>query len=740
MKVVKITLGIVAGLAVLLIAAAAIFAATFDANRYKDDAVRIVKEKTGRTLSIEGDIGLSFFPRLSLLLGKTALSDSDGNAGFARVDAVQVGVDVLPLFAGKVKLDRIVLSGLQAEVVRYKDGRSNIDDLTGGKSAVDQKKPAESGSVGPSGLDVEGISVRASSLGLRDEREGTNFRLGIDELATGRIASGVPGTLQLKARFESAKPKANGSLNLQTGYRFDLATRAIALTGLALQVTGDLPGAAGLSASIRGDIEADAAKSIFGASGLDLSVSTKDGLEAKLAAPRLRLAAGEAASEAVNGSVKLARPGLALDAKLALASLASKGDLINFSSFTVEFSGKQGDTAFNGRIATPVALNLKNSTAELGKIAGELSATGPSLPGKSMKAGISGSAAADWAKQAARGDLVLKMDDSTINAKLAVSRFSPLAARFDLVADTLDADRFAPPAAPGSASGPAQGAKAAKAGGEAPIDLSALKGLDLTGTVRVGQLTARKIKADNLNLGLRVSGGRAEVNPLAADLYGGKLAGQLSADANGNRFGAKAQLTAVNIGPLLRDAADKDLIDGRGNVAFDLETAGSTVSALKKGLGGSANLQLKDGAIKGINLAETFRKAKSLIGSRAPQEQGANKAEKTDFSELSASFAIRDGIARNQDLSARSPFLRLAGAGDINIGTDAMDYLAKASVVASSSGQGGADLSGLTIPVRVSGPFDNLKFGIDFGAMVGDTARQKVEDAVKSGIKGLFKR
>ena len=30
--------------------------------------------------------------------------------------------------------------------------------------------------------------------------------------------------------------------------------------------------------------------------------------------------------------------------------------------------------------------------------------------------------------------------------------------------------------------------------------------------------------------------------------------------------------------------------------------------------------------------------------------------------------------------------------------------------------------------------------GIDFGSMISDSAKQKVQDAVKSGIKGLFRR
>ena len=192
------------------------------------------------------------------------------------------------------------------------------------------------------------------------------------------------------------------------------------------------------------------------------------------------------------------------------------------------------------------------------------------------------------------------------------------------------------------------------------------------------------------------------------------------------------------------------MLEGKGNVALDVRAVGATVAALKRALAGTASFNLKDGAIKGINLAESFRKVKSVLGAKS-QEQGASKAEKTDFTELSASFVIRNGVAHNDDLSAKSPFLRLGGAGDIDIGADKMDYVAKATVVKTAGGQGAKDLAalgGLTIPVRVSGPFDALKYRIDFAAVATEAVKQqvqkKVEESVKEKVqdrlKNLFRR
>ena len=43
--------------------------------------------------------------------------------------------------------------------------------------------------------------------------------------------------------------------------------------------------------------------------------------------------------------------------------------------------------------------------------------------------------------------------------------------------------------------------------------------------------------------------------------------------------------------------------------------------------------------------------------------QKAQQTEKTDFTELNATFQIADGIARNNDLDLKSPFLRIGGDG-----------------------------------------------------------------------------
>ena len=347
---------------------------------------------------------------------------------------------------------------------------------------------------------------------------------------------------------------------------------------------------------------------------------------------------------------------------------------------------------------------------------------------------VTGDAHARLAKEALDADLVAKFDDTTVKAKLGMTGFS--APRYQLQADIdrIDLDRYLvaqKDAKPAPSAGP-------KVAVDVPVDLSALEGLRADGKLSVGWMQLMGLKLSALKAELRAANGRADIAPHSAKLYEGTLQGAMTLAARGNRVALKETLSGVAIGPLVKDLMGRDAVEGRGNVSVDLAAAGPTVNALKKSLAGTARIELKDGALKGINLAEALRKTRAAFGSRSARQQPTDTAQRTDFSAMSASFVVQDGVARNDDLDVRAPLVRVGGAGAIDIGNSRLDYLAKAAVVASATGQGGADLehlAGLTIPVKLTGPFDAPKVEIDYGALAGDAAKAKVKEKAKEKVE-----
>jgi AsmA protein len=669
------------GLAVLVVAAVAIVAATFDPNDYKPLVVKLVQEKQQRTLDIPGRIRLTFFPKIGADLGKVGLSERGGKGTFASVDSARVSVALLPLLAKRVVVDRVAISGIRVNLKKRRDGTTNFDDLAGGEEKTAPKDQQVLV------LAVDGVDLTNADIVYEDEKAGARYELAGADLKIGKLGEGVSDDFSFRGKVRSRSPAADVDVSLKTKYTMHLEKKRLQLKDLAAEVTGNV------------------------------------------------------------AEMKNVAAGISAGADVELSPLAA-----SLTAVAVSFKAKQAAGELAARLEVP-ALKYAGDQVEAPKLSADVTVPGAS---GAMHVAAAGSASANLGKQTAGANLSGKIDESAFTAKLAVEKFSPMTYAFDVSVDQLDVDRYTgggKPADGGKA--PQKGAGGGSSSGgapEKPIDLSALKDLNAHGSAKIGKLKVAGLSASNVQMQLRAAGGRADVSPLAAELYQGRLAGAATVNASPVRLALKQNLTGVSVGPLLKDLMGKEQLEGRGNVAVDVTSQGDTVSAIKKALGGSARLDLRDGAIRGVNIGQAIRGAKAALGRGG---EGAGKSEeKTDFSELSASFRIANGVAHNEDLTLKSPLFRVGGAGDVDIGRDRLDYTVKATIVSSLQGQGGPELEalkGVTVPVRLSGPFDAIAYKVDLGSVVADKAKERLnekrdevrkeaEDKLKDRLKDLLKR
>jgi AsmA protein len=238
------------------------------------------------------------------------------------------------------------------------------------------------------------------------------------------------------------------------------------------------------------------------------------------------------------------------------------------------------------------------------------------------------------------------------------------------------------------------------------------------------------VKASKLQIDVKANKGQVNVSPLSANLYQGSINGSIAVNAAQSTptFAVKQNLSGVQLGPLIKDAADFDVVEGKGNVTLNLTTQGNTVTALKKGLNGSAALNLANGAIKGVNLTKLVRGAQNLGQAGGVQTLKPSPDDKTEFSELKASFKVSNGVAHNDDLLVKSQSLKVNGKGDVDIGNSTINYSTKTTLAEAVDGKSGS----LTVPVQLNGPFADLKFKVDYGAVVADVVKQKVDAKIES--------
>ncbi len=115
----------------LVVLAIGVVALVFDPNTYKADLVRIVQEKTGRQLVIDGKLRFTFFPHVGVAVDRLVLSGPAGAGRFASVGEARLGLALLPLLTRRLVAEHVELAGLDLELVKRADGTTNFDDLLG---------------------------------------------------------------------------------------------------------------------------------------------------------------------------------------------------------------------------------------------------------------------------------------------------------------------------------------------------------------------------------------------------------------------------------------------------------------------------------------------------------------------------------------------------------------------------------------------------------------------------------
>ena len=82
-----------------------------------------------RELKFDGDISFTVFPKLGIRLEHFSLSEYKSSKKFVTAEHIHLTLPLKPLFKNRLVIDEIIVMGLKATLVRFPDGRTNIDDL-----------------------------------------------------------------------------------------------------------------------------------------------------------------------------------------------------------------------------------------------------------------------------------------------------------------------------------------------------------------------------------------------------------------------------------------------------------------------------------------------------------------------------------------------------------------------------------------------------------------------------------
>lgn len=684
-----------------------------------------VKAKTGRDLVVAGPAAFSFYPGLGVKLRDVTLSGPPGAPGkLVSMGELDVNIKTMPLLNRNVEVRRLIVRKPVFDLRVDKAGKKNWNfaELSGAP------RYAQAKAVAPPAVATDAVAVPAQTgTGVALPARLSNIdHLQLDDV---RIEDGIVRYTDERSGKTQEIKGVNVQLNLPSLQAPMTLNGDLAWQGQKIDIDAKLTSARAILEEKPARLTL-AAKNQHLTSTFDGTVQVNDGadFEGKLDAssPSVRAAAAwlGTALPPVSGFGPLSIVG----------TLKTNGNVTSLSnaSFGLDGATANGTVAVTtGGVRPYVQANLKISELDLNKYMTSAAGT---------KAAAGAQPVAAPAPQPAA---------------------KPAAQNGDAIENLLNGPAKAPPAgSPAKVYGAVQ-----RAGWSSePFNMALLGVADTDAKLQVGRLLFNNIKVGQSSLSVALKNRVLKTSFDDVQLYDGHGKGFLNVDATGNaaNIGANFAIDGVSALPFLKDTSSMEWLSGNAKVGLQLAATGASQLQLVETLNGRADVKFANGAIVGFNLPAAIR------GISQGKFSGFKTAptEKTDFSELSASFAIANGVAQNQDLQMVSPLLRVTGAGTVNLPPRSLDYTVKPKIVASLEGQASAQaLNGIEVPVRISGSWERPNLEPDLKGVLNDpnkaleTVKEiskqfkgksadeivdqitgKKGDGTSSGVKGLLNK
>jgi AsmA protein len=662
----------------LIVVAAIMFAVTFDANDYKDSISEGVMEATGRDLVIEGDISLSFFPWFAIEIGRTEL----GNApGFDDTPFASFDSARLSVQVLPMLLRREVVVGTAA----LDSLRVNLQVNERGTGNWEDFGEVGEAVDEPADTDVQTTgSARIDVAGIEV----------IDAALTYADASTGDRFVLNEVNLVSGRVAAGETVPLDGGFAFSLEPAGIA---------------GRIDVGMAVNFDTDAAR----ISIADLVVDGRiDGVAEVPATIRFEAPAIELATEAQTANVGAI--------ELQVMSVNLRADIEPFSY--------AGDPQPNATLDI-AAFSPRTLMNELGIEPPETA--DPDAFGKLRLE----AAAGVTAKAVSLSDLTLVFDDTTFTGQLSAPREPNGFYELDLAGDSIDIARYM---APASESETASGEASSTV--EIPADL--IRSFNARGNLKISRANLGNILFENVTVGVNSDDGVLRIHPIAADFFDGGYRGDIRIDASGDvpSIAVNEAINDVNLASMARAMFEVDNVSGTVNGSFQLGGRGADMDVIRRDLDGRMSVELRDGAWEGTDVWYEMRRARSYF--KGLPQPAAPETPRTQFSTMTASGAVTDGVLQNDDFFAELPFMQMKGRGSVNFVEATVDYsvtgrvLEKPEFMTDVSPEEIEDFTSAVIPFRITGSLASPAIRPDVEAMLKDRAEEEAKKLIMDKLLG----
>jgi len=718
-KLLKITLLTFLIFLIIIIGVVTLLPLIIDPNDYKPEIEAAAYRYIGKKLILEGSLELAVFPWLGVSTGKVLVVDPTTveQPALATIDQGYIKVKLLPLLRKKVELSRIVLKNPVIHLITDGQGNQNWDNkiLTNASTVSDtsvrpekitnsskdlQKEKYQS--VFPQELKIAGVIIENGRIIWLDEQNGRQTEVSQFNCEVGTLAHDQPASLNLSMALKRKQNQIE-QLTAKGFLVFNKKLDHFKLTDLEINTLIEKPSVKNnISVAVRSaNVELDWQKQDLKISELSVTSGDMD-LSANLVGNKIK------DNPELEGVVALSE----FNPREFLTYLGKSVPATQDNSSLTQLSG-----SFN-------LVANKNST-QFNKFHA-------------------------------------KLDDSNITGHIHISNFKQPVFKFNLMIDTINLDRYLlsksaakknnktstqesseVPEKSGTTSvakisDKPQGKSASNISdkqnksntGLFPIDI--LRKINATGELSISNMTAKGMSLQDLIINLDAKNGVLKTTHKINKFYQGRYSGNLHLDVKKPTpvIALNEKFAKIQTKPMLKALYGKTRVTGTLNGKTHLLSHGNTIELLKASLDGRAQVTLKNGVINGFNLQEMVKKGKAAL----KKEKYTPKKQQTDFSIISANAIIKDGLVKNEDLTAKSERLRVTGKGTFNLVNEQLDYDAIAKVMKRKQTASEVDQVKRTLGINIAGPLKQPTYTLDLISLISEKEKQKLYDKAEKKL------
>jgi AsmA protein len=460
-----------AGLLSLLLAAWLTLLLCFNPNDFKPTIINLVQEKTGRTLTLDGDISMAFWPKLGIDLGRVSLSEQASQKPFASVARAKVSLAILPLLQKKLVVGTVYLDGVQATLIQHADGSNNFADLFDGDSNATFS------------YDIDGLIVKNSRLDYVNEASNSRIQLSNLSIKTGRIVQDQAVDLAADFLLEAQAAKLKTKVNLQARLLYQSKDRFFLAENLRLSTQGELA-LAKLNATLHAN---------------KMSVNNQG-----LIAP------------AVQANVVFNSPPHDLKMRWQLKGLQANALELNIAKTNADITYVNGKRLLTSQFSTPIKAQWSTATVAVSQLNGRMNWQDQSRLSAGLNADFELTAKADFKHKSGQSRFHFASGAGQLDGDIQLSQAAGPNIKFNLAAQNWDA--YAYLARP----------KKTASSEASPIDLSALNKLQLDGQLKLANISYAPYQLHSLQARLLSDGKKLRAKGLKLKLDDSQIRGEVA--------------------------------------------------------------------------------------------------------------------------------------------------------------------------------------------------------------------